>query len=308
MWIQILITAGALFVALLHSIFPDIRIDSSTVALIVIAVIPWLGVLFRSLELPGGLKIEYQEIKEAKNAAVEAGFLENEASPKKPKQTYAFEAIAEDDPNLALSGLRIAIESRIREIYNSKNAHDSRIIPLRQVLNRLQEQEILQGKEYAAILDILPLLNRAAHGAHIDTRSANIALEVGIGILRTLDDRREGNSISNLLQRWRHRDGAAVAEIGEQLSKAFVSAPILFLQEMKKDPDSFSAWLNDMEHHTFTLLSSQGDIDDILYTAFYEKLKLLMLEAAEKAKNTEFHNEAVRIIDVLQKTEIQRTW
>ncbi len=63
--IQIVITFCAIAVALLHALFPSIQIDAITVTLIGIAVIPWLGTLFKSVELPGGVKIEYHELEKA---------------------------------------------------------------------------------------------------------------------------------------------------------------------------------------------------------------------------------------------------
>ncbi len=58
------ITIAALLIALAHLIWPTIAIDAITLILLFIALIPWLSPLFKSLEIPGGWKIEFQEIKE----------------------------------------------------------------------------------------------------------------------------------------------------------------------------------------------------------------------------------------------------
>jgi hypothetical protein len=55
---HIIISAVALFVALGHIIFPSVRIDAITLVLLLIAVLPWLGFVFKSLELPGGIKVD----------------------------------------------------------------------------------------------------------------------------------------------------------------------------------------------------------------------------------------------------------
>ncbi len=61
--LAILITALALALALAHVVWPEVQIDAITLALIVVAVAPWLAPIFKSIELPGGWKFEYQEIQ-----------------------------------------------------------------------------------------------------------------------------------------------------------------------------------------------------------------------------------------------------
>jgi len=58
------ITIAAVVIAILHIIFPNLIIDAITITLLFIALVPWLSPLFKSLEFPGGLKIEFQEMKE----------------------------------------------------------------------------------------------------------------------------------------------------------------------------------------------------------------------------------------------------
>jgi len=58
--VSIGITATALAAGVARLIWPTLTIDSVTVALIVIAVVPWLAPIFKSLELPGGFKVEWQ--------------------------------------------------------------------------------------------------------------------------------------------------------------------------------------------------------------------------------------------------------
>jgi accessory gene regulator protein AgrB len=58
------ITLIALLIALIHLICPTLAIDGITLTLLLIALIPWLSPVFKSLQFPGGWKIEYQEIKD----------------------------------------------------------------------------------------------------------------------------------------------------------------------------------------------------------------------------------------------------
>lgn len=58
--VSIAITATAVIAGLARLFWPTLTIDSITVALIVIAVVPWLAPIFKSLEMPGGFKVEWQ--------------------------------------------------------------------------------------------------------------------------------------------------------------------------------------------------------------------------------------------------------
>jgi hypothetical protein len=58
-----LITAVALVIVVIHLAFPDLAIDGVTVVLLLFAVAPWLSPIFKSIEFPGGLKFEFQELK-----------------------------------------------------------------------------------------------------------------------------------------------------------------------------------------------------------------------------------------------------
>ena len=60
--LPLLITVGALAIAVVHAGWPDLTIDTITLGLIGIAVIPWLGQIFESLELPGGTKVKYRDL------------------------------------------------------------------------------------------------------------------------------------------------------------------------------------------------------------------------------------------------------
>lgn len=61
--LRIFITFAAIIIAVAHLAFPNLTIDGVTLALLVIALLPWLAPIIKSIELPGGLKIELQELK-----------------------------------------------------------------------------------------------------------------------------------------------------------------------------------------------------------------------------------------------------
>jgi hypothetical protein len=61
--LAIAISVTALVVAGVHLIWPELHIDAVTLALVVVAIAPWLAPIFKSIELPGGLRFEYQQIE-----------------------------------------------------------------------------------------------------------------------------------------------------------------------------------------------------------------------------------------------------
>lgn len=88
--------------------------------------------------------------------------------------------------------------------------------------------------------------------------------------------------LENLVSQWKERDGGAVAELSFELSKAFVASDTMFLDIMLANPDDFESWVAGLEDATFTVYRSRDEVDDMLYTAYYEKLKNLMLEKCSK--------------------------
>lgn len=60
----VLITTSAIGLVALHVARPRLRIDGITVALILVAALPWLGSIFNAIQLPGGWRFEYQQFKQ----------------------------------------------------------------------------------------------------------------------------------------------------------------------------------------------------------------------------------------------------
>ncbi len=59
-----LITAGAIALAAIHLARPKLRIDGVTLVLLLVAALPWLGSIFKAINLPGGWRFEYQQFKQ----------------------------------------------------------------------------------------------------------------------------------------------------------------------------------------------------------------------------------------------------
>jgi hypothetical protein len=187
--IQFLISIVAVVLVIIHIAWPKLTVDLITVALLVIAIIPWLGSLFRVVELPGGVKVEYHDLQKVTDSAKKAGLLKKKSTNgsgrvKKP----IYQEIALEDPNLALAGLRIEIEKRLIEIAKSREikVEKAGISTLSRIL---KEQNVLTSQEYSVILDMVMLLNSAVHGAKVSDDAAKWALDTGSQILHALDEK-----------------------------------------------------------------------------------------------------------------------
>ena len=254
------------------------------------------------------VELELRKLMPLSQKLEDSGFVRVNREPQKQKRhIYAFESATGDDPNLLLSGLRIEIESRLREIARNRNIKADKV-PLRKLTDELIKKEVLSVDEAASIKDLLPLLNKAVHGVSVDKKTVDWALEFGPRLLDALEDRLRETDIPKLVEQWKDSDGAAFAEIGTELSKALVCAPRTFMQVMRDDTESYNSWLKGIAQHTFTIYESQGEVEDDLYIAYYEELKQLMINAAESLIDGEFEAEAKRALSALEAINISRIW
>jgi hypothetical protein len=185
--IQIGVSAVVLGAAAAHLIWPTVAIDVVTLTLLIAAIVPWLLPLFKSLEFPGGWKVEFQERLEAAAArAEEAGLLSKEIE--QPKPSYSFELVENEDPVLALAGLRIEIEKRLTEL-TELTGGAPRFRGMGGLLRHLGQKDVFSREEQSVLADLTGLLNSAVHGARVPEQSAAWALQVGRELLAQLDRR-----------------------------------------------------------------------------------------------------------------------
>ena len=177
------VTVVALVIFVLRLAFPDLQIDAVALGLLLLAFLPWLSPLVKSAELPGGFKIEFQDVKEAAEKIVLATATRGTLTVSEPRATY--QAIAEQDPNLALVGLRIEIEKRLRALADQAGVPGKR--SLLQLTTELQAQGVLEPQASSGLRDLISLGNQAAHGAPVSTDVALSAADYGPLVLESLD-------------------------------------------------------------------------------------------------------------------------
>lgn len=203
-FIQVGISIISFSFIVVHVLWPKLTIDIALISLFIISILPWIIPFLKSLELPGGYKFEFNdELKEVTQKAEEAGLLPKEVNllhkeanlfpTDESEMKYSFLQVVETDPNLALAGLRIEIEKRLKEIAKSRDLRLKEKLSVVSVLEALYKEGILSREEKSVILELIYLLNQAVHGVEVDKNSARWAISTGLGILNALDDKLENN-------------------------------------------------------------------------------------------------------------------
>lgn len=191
-------------VALGHALWPDFKFDATYTVLFVVAVIPWLAPVIKSIELPGGFKIELQDLKAATKkitaptATPKRIEFTNEAQPAlppvEPAEPFAIiREVASTDPNLALVAFRIELERRLVALAQ-KYQIDTTRRGVGQLTRELQKREAIPASVASGLTDLIALGNQAAHGAKVSEEAASWMLEVGPSVLGVLDDLIDGRS------------------------------------------------------------------------------------------------------------------
>jgi len=167
-------------------IWPNLKIDSITISLLIVAILPWLSMLFEDLEIPGGWKVKFKDKEGIAKRALESGIVSS--SDVVNSEMYTFQIIADKDKNLALAGLRIEIEKILIELAKIAGL-ETKMQGVGKLLQMLSEKNMIGLEEKSVLNDMIVLLNDAVHGKRIDHDSFIWAMDYGVRILNTLEQR-----------------------------------------------------------------------------------------------------------------------
>lgn len=171
---------------------PELNIDSMSVMLIILALVPWFIQYIKTLEINGLGKVEliteYQKQIIEKKAA-EAGLSTGEKKHE-IKNEYLFYNLRYEDPKLALAGLRIELENTLIELAQ-KNNLDVQRSGLNKITRVLLANNIITRDENALIYDIIDVLNRAVHSqlGVYNSKTFDWVFDIGLKLLNSLDKR-----------------------------------------------------------------------------------------------------------------------
>ena len=181
-WLRVMISFISVGVILGRMLFPSVKIDSITLGLLIVAILPWLSSLIESAEFPGGWKIKFRDIRKAVETANTIDF---ETSSLNRKEPLSYLNVFEQDPNLGLVALRIEIEKRVRELAKKYNIEEQQ--SLRRILNALMQKDVLESSTISGLNDLIAVGNRAAHGAKVEPDVATWAANASGKFLYFLD-------------------------------------------------------------------------------------------------------------------------
>jgi transcriptional regulator CtsR len=176
--------------------------------LIIIAIFrQQIGGLFhriRKAELPGGITLETlpEQLKVAKEISEEVKQESTEKiaekkvsvipltetnkrmlniglapSPSGLELSY-YRTISDQDPNLALAGLRMEVETMLKNLAKGFKIEISNRESSRNILVKLKEKYCITSRQYELILKVLKLCNAAIHGLRVSTQDANEILDI----------------------------------------------------------------------------------------------------------------------------------
>jgi hypothetical protein len=190
--VQITITAGAVGVLVGHVVAPQ-KFDAFALACLVVAALPWLGPVFSSIKLPGGLEVAFPPLK----AAGEAILSEAEVTASKAGSTRAA-SLAEAstpavdqtlvrswtrDTNLDLVALRIEAEKLLADLSTRAGMRSDNVSD---ALVNLRAAGYISNRVFDALLVIMSAGNTAVHGGHVDEKVGAWARAEGSEVLRAL--------------------------------------------------------------------------------------------------------------------------
>jgi hypothetical protein len=202
--IRWVITGAAMVVALIHLIWPSFSLDTTYIVLIVVAVIPWLAPIIKSVELPGGIKIEVQDVEQAANkvtkARLEAGKTKMMGNIQVPQPVSCpvdplatVKNLALSDPNLAMVGFRIEVERRL-SIIAERHGISAEKKSVSQLLRSLRDINVFPDSVIDGLAELVAIGNQAAHGASVSQTVADTMLAEGSRVLAVLDTEIERNN------------------------------------------------------------------------------------------------------------------
>ncbi|OGV50661.1 MAG: hypothetical protein A2017_16555 [Lentisphaerae bacterium GWF2_44_16] len=185
-WLKFLISLTAIGIIVVRLVYPDLKIDAIALGFVVLALLPWFSEIIETLKFPGGWEITFRDIQKAgekvADTSVDSSSSESSSESEKP----AYLAVANKDPNLALAGLRIEIEKRLRTIARKHSLPDQ--LSLIETLHRLRQNEVLTSSSLSGLQELISAGNQAVHGARVEPDVADWAISNGPILLSNLDN------------------------------------------------------------------------------------------------------------------------
>lgn len=191
--IQITVTIVVIIIGVIRLAYPSIVIDNVTVALLVIAIVPWLYPLFKSVEIPGVGKVEFQDglIEKVERKLTQASLLDVKYPRGGGNYATTLDVLTnmKADSLTAALGIKTAIQQSLYNLAHEKivETPDQNIYEL---IRGLTKFEILSIQERGALIDFLELLDEVAYnGMIIDHDTQDAILKLGKQVVAVLNEK-----------------------------------------------------------------------------------------------------------------------
>lgn len=168
--------------------FPHVELDPVLIILAIGIILPWLQGIFKSIEFMGA-KIELNEIIEATTKAnqIENNTI-NEQIPISEKVNDVkptFLSLIERDASLAIVGLRIEIEKRLKILAATYDIPLNANVSI--IANQLRDKGLFNDNTLQGLMMLIKFGNQAAHGIEVDKGAIDEIFFKGREILKKLD-------------------------------------------------------------------------------------------------------------------------
>ena len=171
-------------IAVCHLIWPTVAIDATTVALVVLALLPWMGEFVNTIEV-FGMKIGLREVQNAFMKILTSAGAQGKQSFVKPSDLQPGSYREDMDPNLEFVRLRIGVEERLAKLVAGSQARPD---DAGAMVDHLLSERRITVEMAIGLRELIKLGNKAAHGARVTPPAAKWARETGPEILRVLDE------------------------------------------------------------------------------------------------------------------------
>ena len=171
---------------IIYTFFKNIKIDTTTIILVLMIFLPWIVKYLKSLELNGIGRIELISEEERRRLNEKVNNIKNNNNSIEIEEKY----LNFDDMKLSLAALRIDIEEKLQKIAQ-KNQLDGYRYGIMKLSNLLYEHRCIDNSEYIIIKDIIGILNKAVHSRleEYDLKSYNSIVKIASKLISSLNQK-----------------------------------------------------------------------------------------------------------------------
>ncbi len=186
MWFKLIFSLTFFVMTIIYTFFKNIKIDATTIVLVLMIFLPWIVKYLKSLELNGIGKIELISEEERQRLNEKVNKIENNNNSIEIEEKY----LSFDDMKLSLAALRIDIEEKLQKIAQ-KNQLNANRYGIMKLASLLYDHGCINNSEYMIIKDIIGILNKAVHSRleDYDLKSYNSIIKIASKLISSLDEK-----------------------------------------------------------------------------------------------------------------------